>query len=292
MTYDQILTLDYIVKFGSFKAAAEVMHKSQPSLSMAIKKLEEEYQITLFNRDGYRPVLTEEGKKFYKKAEFVISEFKSLDILAHELGAGYETEINICADAIFPICHISDVLQSFFEPHITTTLNLNIDVLEGVIEKLKNHEVDFALGPKFSDVDDIEAIKIIKTEVVPVISKKHFELMNNELNYIKNLPQIVVGSSSKEARGKIRGLISNQYWHTSDLSMKEQLIESGLGWGRLPIHQIENKLKLGTLIEITEIPEVKSRKVDLYLLRSKNKIMGPNTKSLWNYLKTLGEKLV
>ena len=38
MTYDQILTLDAIVKYGSFKAASEVLHKTQPSLSMAIKK--------------------------------------------------------------------------------------------------------------------------------------------------------------------------------------------------------------------------------------------------------------
>ena len=67
MTYDQILTLDFIVKYGSFKAAAKEMYKSQPSLSMAIKKLEDEFQFQILSRDNYRPQLTEEGKVFYKK---------------------------------------------------------------------------------------------------------------------------------------------------------------------------------------------------------------------------------
>jgi len=286
MTYDQILTLDYIVKYGSFKAASEAMFKSQPSLSMAIKKLEEEYQIKIFDRTNYRPELTEEGKKFYKKAQLVISEFLSLDTLAKELGAGFETEIKICADAVFPICHISSVLKNFFEPHITTTLDLNIDVLEGVIEKLQNHVVDFALGPDLNLNSEIEKVKILEVKVVPVISPEHFNKMNNDINYLKTIPQIIVGSSSKESRGIIRGLISNQYWNTSDLSMKEQLITNGLGWGRLPLHQIEDKINSNKLVQIKNILEVDERSVSMYLLRSKTKIMGPNTKSLWNFLKT------
>lgn len=291
MTYDQLLTLDFIVRCGSFKSAAEAMYKSQPSLSMAIKKLEEEFQITLFNREGYRPVLTEEGRKFYKKAEYVINEFKSLETLGQELGAGLETEISICVDAIFPICHIKDVLQNFFEPHITTTLNLNIDVLEGVIRKIKNHEVDFALGPDLNLGNEIEAVKILSTQVVPVASRENYLKMKEDHNYIKQIPQIVVGSSDLESRGKIRGLLSNQFWNTTDLSMKEQLIEAGLGWGRLPIHQIQDKLKLDRFVEISEIPGANTQNVDLFLLRSKSKIMGPNTKALWNYLKRLGDEL-
>ena len=42
MTYDQLLIFDAVVRFGSFKAASEILHKIQPSLSMAIKKLEHE----------------------------------------------------------------------------------------------------------------------------------------------------------------------------------------------------------------------------------------------------------
>ncbi|MFT6633286.1 MAG: DNA-binding transcriptional LysR family regulator [Bacteriovoracaceae bacterium] len=291
MTYDQILTLDLIVKYGSFKAASDAMHKTQPSLSMAIKKLEDEFGIELFNRDGYRPVLTEQGKAFHKKSQSALNKFKELEKLGQELGAGFESEISICMDAIFPICHISHVFEKFFEPHITTTLNLSTDVIDGVISKLINHEVDFVLGPNFGLPDHIEKIKIMEVTIVPVIGKKHFSSGKVTKELLESLPQIVVGSSVKEKKGIVRGAISDQFWYTTDFSMKEQLIESGLGWGRLPLHQVEDKIKSGSLLEIKNLSDVIIEPVGMYLLRSKNKIMGPNTKNLWKYLAQLGENL-
>jgi DNA-binding transcriptional LysR family regulator len=291
MTYDQILTLDLIVKYGSFKAASDAMHKSQPSLSMAIKKLEEEFDIQLFNRDGYRPVLTEQGIAFHKKSQSALNKFKELEKLGQELGAGFESEISICTDAIFPICHISHVFEKFFEPHITTTLNLSTDVIDGVISKLVNHEVDFVLGPNFGLPDHIEKIKIMEVTIVPVIGKKHINKNPITRDLLESLPQIVVGSSVKEKKGIVRGGISDQFWYTTDFSMKEQLIESGLGWGRLPLHQVKDKIELGHLSIIENIPDIIVEPVGMYLLRSKKKIMGPNTQNLWKYLAQLGDNL-
>lgn len=292
MTYDQLLTLDSIIKYGSFKAASEVMHKTQPSLSMAIKKLEEEFGISLFNREGYRPELTEEGKSFYEKAKVAIEQFKELDKLGTEMGMGLEQEINICVDPVFPICEISPILSNFFDPYVSTSLNLTTDVLHGVIARLKNHEVDFALGPDLELGEDIEKIKINEVNLVPVIGKSQYQSAEGNLGYLKTLPQIVVGSSVKEERKNVQGAISKLLWYTSDFSMKEQIIEAGLGWGRLPTHQIEDKIANKKLFILQDIPQVPpSFIVPLYLLRSKKKIMGPNTKRLWNYLAEYGGSL-
>lgn len=287
MTYDQILTLDYIVNFGSFKAAAKAMHKSQPSISMSIKKLEEEFNITLFDRTQYRPVLTEEGKKFYKKAIRTIENFKELENLGYEIGAGFETEINICIDAIFPIQKIAHVFSNFLEPHINTSLNLSVDVLEGLYKKIEDNEVDFAIGPFLPNYKSVELVPFSSSKIIPVIAKKYLDKINYDL--LQRLPQIVVGSSSKKDKDKISNSISHQFWYVSDMSIKEQLIENGLGWGSLPEHQIKAKLEQGLLIEITEVPQVRSKDVPMYLMRSKTKIMGPNTKRLWDYFVNLDD---
>ena len=47
MTFDQIEILEKIVEKGSFKAAAEALHRTQPTLSVAIKKLEDEFELLL-----------------------------------------------------------------------------------------------------------------------------------------------------------------------------------------------------------------------------------------------------
>ena len=144
MTIDQLLTLEAIVNEGSFKAASEYLHKSQPSLSVSIKNLEEEFGILIFDREGYRPVLTDAGKLFYKKALITINEYRKLQKLGQEMGAGKETEINLCVDAIFPIGSIKSVLSEYMDPMNCIAINLNTDVLDGVMSKLKKGEVDFA----------------------------------------------------------------------------------------------------------------------------------------------------
>lgn len=280
MTYDQILTIESIVEFGSFKAAAKALHKSQPSLSVAIKNLEEEFRIQIFDRSQYRPRLTEAGEIFYHKALKALKTYRELEQLGLQLGKGIDSTINICAEAIFPISTIAPTLRKFFDPHVHTTLNLNIDVLEGVMSKLKNQQVDLALGPSMSDDPALERSKILEVKMIPVIAR---DLPINDIDFLKTFPQIVVESSVKEQRSIVFGAVSEQFWSTSDLFMKEQLISSGLGWGRLPEHQVFQKLEAGSLIQI-ECEEVPCEFVPMYVLKLRDKILGPNTQNLWKYL--------
>ena len=156
--------------------------------------------------------------------------------------------------------------------------------------ELQNHEVKLVhLATYFSkEQKDIEKIKLLEAEMVPVIAPKH---QKYNLIMLKELPQIIVSSSRKEERSKVATAISHQFWHTTDFSMKEQLIKSGLGWGRLPRHQAEDHIKSGRLLEILDIPQVQAGKAPMFLLRSKTKIMGPNTKRLWEHLVKAGGKL-
>lgn len=54
-----------VVEEGSFSAAARKLFLSQPTLSAQITLLENELGVSLFDRSGYRPVLTLQGHAFY-----------------------------------------------------------------------------------------------------------------------------------------------------------------------------------------------------------------------------------
>lgn len=288
MTYDQLVTLDAIVKHGSFKAASEFLHKSQPSLSMAIKKLEEEFGIKLFNREAYRPALTDEGMAFYQKSLITLDKFNDLEIFAKELGMGIESEINISIDAVCSLKSFGETFKSFLDPHVSTTLNLNVDFLEQLQNKLINQEVDIAIGAIFNPHTDIEALPIFTTEMIPVVSSAFYRETDGSLEELQRLPQIIVQSSYKADKRKILGATKGmKQWFTTDMYMKEQLILNGLGWGRLPTHQVIDQLNECKLSVIKDIPEIYSLPVQLYLLRNRKKIMGPNTKRLWDYLASL-----
>lgn len=284
MTLDQLVTLETINRLGSFKAASKAMHKSQPSLSVAIKNLESEFKLKLFNRDEYRPKLTKQGERFLKQAKFVLEEANKLEELARILTLGKEVEIKICADAIFPIHTVSEVFRQFFEPHINIDLDLSTDVLEGVLQKVKEHKVDFALGPKIESDDKLDFIPILKTKLIPVISSRYLNKLTQR-SFIKELPQIVVKSTYSKAQSNIHGAFSYQFWYTTDFSMKEQLIKSGLGWGRLPEHQIKHELESNELLDLSDHSEISSQDIEMYLIKCPNHMFGPNVTNLWNYLK-------
>lgn len=65
--------LKAIAEYGTMSRAADALHVSQPALSMAMKKLQDELGVGLFERSGGRTVLTENGKKVLSYAEKMLT---------------------------------------------------------------------------------------------------------------------------------------------------------------------------------------------------------------------------
>lgn len=280
MTYDQLIVLDTIIKTGSFKAASEYLNKTQPSVSISIKKLEQEFEIKLFSRDEYRPRLTEQGKAFYNKTLRALDTFKELEVYAKELSKGVESEINIYVDAVFPIKILTPFIEQF-----DCQINLYVDLLDGLMEKVVTKQADFAIGTYIKQSDSIEARKISSIKMVPVISSKKYNEYARSYKSIKNYNQVIVRSSAQNFKENIVGhekLMKKCF--TSDMATKKELILNGVGWGRLPEHIVREYIKNKTLKVINEIEEINEHYAPLYLMRNRDHVQGPLTKKLWNQI--------
>ena len=73
------------VEEGSFSAAARKLFLTQSALSQQIALLEQELDVRLFDRSGYRPVLTEKGKHFYEGCCHLRSHSRTLLAELHSL---------------------------------------------------------------------------------------------------------------------------------------------------------------------------------------------------------------
>ena len=62
LTLQQLVCFDAVVVEGSFQAAADKLHRAHPTVFTAVKNLEAQLGLGLFNRDGYRVSLTEAGR--------------------------------------------------------------------------------------------------------------------------------------------------------------------------------------------------------------------------------------
>ena len=78
MTLQQLSYVIAISDTGSFNKAAEKLYIAQPSLTSAVKDLEKEFSITIFNRTARGVTLTPDGVKFLPYARQVYSQYLTL----------------------------------------------------------------------------------------------------------------------------------------------------------------------------------------------------------------------
>ena len=282
MTLDQMLTIEAIVQEGSFKAAADFLHKSQPSISMAIKKLEEEYQIILFSRDEYRPSLTNEGRIFFEKTKLVLKEFRELESIAHQMTRGEEVELRISIDAVSPVSLILKFLKKFFSKHPSTRLQLSFEVLNGTLERLIDGEVDFAITPMHGRGDwSVDALALTKIKLVPVMRS---DLISGEKitdSLLRKYTQIILADSSRHTNKMSSGILEGGKSITlSEVSFKKEMILQGLGWGGLPYEMVKSELAKNILVPI-KTTLIKEHEMEIFLVRDPKKKMGPVALELW-----------
>ena len=136
MKLEQLRVLDAIVTQGSFRKASEVLYKSQPALSQAIKSLEEETGLTLLSRESYRPVLTPAGKAYYRQARGVLDQVQALKELAGKLSASQEAEVRLSVSATCPLGNLLSVIGELKEAYPATDIRLMSDAMGGSAERL------------------------------------------------------------------------------------------------------------------------------------------------------------
>lgn len=86
MTITQMQYFVAVCEYGTISKSAEMLHISQPSISLAIKDLEEQFGVTLFDRENKRLLLSQEGKYMYEVTKNILTQIDALEVQMKELG--------------------------------------------------------------------------------------------------------------------------------------------------------------------------------------------------------------
>lgn len=160
MTINQLESALSLQKFGNFKRAAEHIGISQPALSIQIQKLEEEIEISLFNRTSNPILPTEDGKAFLAKAQEISSGIKHLKAFSQELKQDFSGKL---------IVGIIPTLAPFLVPLFIDSLQrdypgiqviIKEQITEKVLENIRNGELDVGLISTPAIVPGIQTIPL------------------------------------------------------------------------------------------------------------------------------------
>src|SRR4029453_13684954 len=113
VTLEQWRTLAAVVDAGGYAQAAEQMQKSQSALTYAIQKLESQLGVEAFTIQGRKAALTPTGHLLYRRAHALLEEARTTERAAKGLSGGWEAEIWIAAEILFPTWLLLRCLERF-----------------------------------------------------------------------------------------------------------------------------------------------------------------------------------
>ena len=173
MDIRQLRAFATIARLGNFTRAAEILHIAQPAVSMAIRKLEEELELTLFSRQDRKVALTAEGEVLLGHARRILADLQEAQDEMADLRGLEKGEVRV---------GIPPMMSSYFFPAIIADFarrypQLQLAVLgEGAwrIQKLISQgELDMGVIAGGQLPEDLEARHFLREEVVACVPSGH-----------------------------------------------------------------------------------------------------------------------
>ena len=137
--------LEYIVALDthkSFLSASEKTFVTQPTLSMQIKKLEDELGVVLFDRSRQPIVATEAGKTIIEQAKRTLLEASRIKDIVEEQNTGIRGKIKVGIIPTIAPYLLPMFLSRFFKKYKEAGLSVEEMVTDRIVEKLQNYELD------------------------------------------------------------------------------------------------------------------------------------------------------
>jgi DNA-binding transcriptional LysR family regulator len=267
------------------------LHRTQPTLSVGIRKLEDELGVELLARDQYRARLTVAGEKICQQAREVLRQVSLLQQMAGHLASGYEPKLCIAIEESCPVPLVLEVLQSLEMKYPQTEFELVGERLWGALERLDKFEADIAITPWFEENVQLESFPLSQVRMVPVASPgfaAQFSGHTLVLADLKGMAQVVVRDSSRQPRQKSLGVTAEgRHWLVNDHLTKKEILLAGMGWGRLQMHMVADELENGQLIELNIEDFGSTNQIDIRVARRRGESFGPVATDCWAAFKKL-----
>lgn len=182
------------VEQGSFSGAAKLNYISQSAVSQAVNKLEMEINTKLFDRNGYKPVLTKAGKYYYNELTKLCEEYQEIINNTIEL-SDTQKKIVIGISNNYEKKHILKIVSEIKKKYDVTIEIKHHNPIDGV-EKLKKKaiDIDFGILESYQGEPRICSIPIHSLIPVVVMSQDHFLANEKEISVkqIMNEPVVIL----------------------------------------------------------------------------------------------------
>ena len=222
-------------------------------------------------------MLTAAGKTLYRRALVLVEEAQQMENLAAQFSAGWEPDIRIAMDALFPEWLMLDTIAEFTEQSPLTRIECIETVLSGTDEALLRKEADIVIGSRIPP--GFMGDPILDITFIAVAHPDHPLHQIDRTLDLKDLRlhrQLVIRDSG--SRDIDSGWLGAQQRLTlSNFTTSIAAACRGLGYAWYPSIKIEKELKSG-LLKPLPLASGAKKSVQLSMIFADGSYAGPATK--------------
>lgn len=261
---------------GKMREAAKKLFISQPSVSQAVKELEEHYHVKLFERLNQRIYITDSGKKLLPYARHIVASLEECEEMLN--GDREHPVIRIGSSVSVGTALLEKYLQRYETVMPEADVRVTISNTSDVEAMILSSQIDLAIVEGQVESDELNCIKVDTDELFLVVGRKHpfyekpditLEMLNGQ-----SLISREAGSADRnqfEQFLKERNIHMVRKWSCSNVQNILYAVMEGKGIGILSNLLIEKELQQGSLRAL-KLEQIHMKR-DLKLIYHKNKYL-------------------
>lgn len=258
-----------VAKYQNITKASKMLYISQPAVTMNIKKLEEQLEMTLFVRTKRGVTLTNEGQVLYEHVKEAMESIKIGENKIANLKKLESGNIRIGIGTTLTKHFLINHLDAFHKKYPKVTINIDTSITSEILKNLENGKIDLAIITTEKNVN--KNLNIVYSEDIQdifVANKDYKDKINKtiKLEELNNYPLLLQSHNSniQEFLDKFlskNNIELNSFMELASYSLAIDFAKIGFGISFITKNYVKDELKNKQLYEIKTIPALPERKI-------------------------------
>ncbi len=282
-----------VAETKSFSKASEIIHLTQPAVSLQIQALEELYETKLFDRSSSTVSLTPAGDILYKYAKEILALYAAAEKTVGELTGLVKGSISVGASTTIGNHLLPSVLADFRRTHPKIKVHLSVGNTKRIVEFLNSGNIDIGLVEGDVARQKVLVEKLTSDELVVIVPPLHPFTKKKEVSiYDVAKEPFILREEGSGTRQTIEKYLNKHGINTHDIKASMMLgsteaikeaVESGIGISIVSRWAARKENKYGSL-KLLSLKEEKFFR-DFSLISHKNAIVSHAVDEFLVYLK-------
>lgn len=268
MTLRHLRIFVAVADSGKMCSAAEKLHISQPSVSQAVRELEEYYHIKLFERLSKRIYITERGKALLNYARHITDSFDKMEEYAFD--ASKQNVIRIGASVSVGTFLLPNLVTKLEEAIPDVDIRINVNNTSNIESMVLDNTVDIAIVEGIVYSPNLIQKPIADDELVIVAGRKHplfkKDIISIEEFTAQNLISRESGSSDRNQFEQFmleKGIHIESTWKCTNTETIKQALYLGKGLAIMSEMLVRDEVNSGEF-KILKLEDIRiKRKINL-----------------------------